>query len=102
MITIGTFTRNDEGAYVGAIRTLTLSTKGVRIRPIEATGPRGPDFRVEASGIELGAAWRKTAQDEREYLSVRLDDPAFAGPVHALLVETAAGFGLIWSRWTQA
>jgi len=101
MITIGTFTRTSDGAYEGAIRTLTLNAKAVRIRPVEAPAAKHPDFRVHAGDIELGAAWKKTSKAEREYLSVRLDDPSFAEPLHALLVETATGFSLVWSRWAQ-
>ncbi|MHC2618178.1 uncharacterized protein (DUF736 family) [Bradyrhizobium huanghuaihaiense] len=36
----------------------------------------------------LGAAWQKTARDtERDYLSVKLDDPSFSAPIHASLIE---------------
>jgi len=99
MITIGTFTRTDDGAYEGAIRTLTLNARSVRIRPIESKGGKAPDFRVHIGEIELGAACKRTSRSERDYISVRFDEPGFAEPVHALLVETASGFGLAWSRW---
>jgi len=102
MITIGTFTRTSDGAYEGAIRTLTLNAKSVRFRPVETPADKCPDFRILAGDLELGAAWKRTSKAQRDYLSVRIDDPSFAGPLHAVLVETSAGFGLVWSRWAEA
>ena len=51
--------------------------------------------------VEFGAAWKKTARDsDREYLSVKLDDPSFPAPIYASLVKVEGdeGFTLIWSR----
>lgn len=50
---------------------------------------------------ELGAAWQKTAKEtERDYLSVKLDDPSFPAPIYATLIEVDGqeGLQLIWSR----
>jgi uncharacterized protein (DUF736 family) len=50
---------------------------------------------------KLGAAWQKTAKDtERDYLSVKLDDPSFPAPIYATLIEVEGqdGLQLIWSR----
>ena len=48
----------------------------------------------------FGAAWRKTSNEGREYLSVKLDDPSFPPPIYASLVEVEGedGLSLIWSR----
>jgi uncharacterized protein (DUF736 family) len=48
----------------------------------------------------VGAAWEKTSESSgRTYYSVRLDDPTFAAPFFANLVEqNEGGFALIWSR----
>ena len=37
---------------------------------------------------------------QREYLSVKLDDPSFPAPIYASLVEAEDGesYNLIWSR----
>ena len=46
-------------------------------------------------------AWQKTARDtERDYLSVKLDDPSFHAPIYATLIEVEGqeGLQLIWSR----
>lgn len=99
MATIGTFTKNESGAgYTGAVKTLTLNVKA-KIVPAEKENDRAPDFRIFAGSTEFGAAWKKTAKEtEREYLSVKLDDPSFPAPIYASLVESEDSFSLIWSR----
>jgi uncharacterized protein (DUF736 family) len=99
MATIGTFTASDNG-YVGSIKTLTLNIKA-RLAPSEKDNDKAPDFRIFAGTTEFGAAWKKTARDsDREYLSVKLDDPSFPAPIYASLVkgEGDDSFILIWSR----
>jgi uncharacterized protein (DUF736 family) len=101
MATIGTFTGSDNG-YTGSIKTLTLNIKAKFVGP-EKDNDKAPDYRIFSGVTEFGAAWRKTARDsEREYLSVKLDDPSFPAPIYASLVEVDGdeGFTLIWSRRT--
>ena len=49
---------------------------------------------------EVGDAWSKRSAEQREYLSVKLDDPSFNAPIYANLVqdEEGEGFALILSR----
>lgn len=99
MATIGTFTTSESG-FNGSIRTLALNVKA-RIARIENPSDRGPHFRIYAGNVELGAAWQKrSAETDRDYLSVKLDDPSFPAPIYATLseVEGEDGFQLIWSR----
>ena len=99
MATIGTFTKNDAG-YTGSVKTLTLNVKA-KFVAAEGDSERGPDYRIFAGTTEFGAAWKKTAKEtNREYLSVKLDDPSLAAPIYASLVEVegAKDFSLIWSR----
>ena len=99
MATIGTFTAGKDG-YTGMIRTLTVNVKA-QIKANDAKKNDGaPDFRIYAGRAELGAAWIKhTSGDEpREYLSVRLDDPSFAEPIHAALFERDGAAILVWNR----
>lgn len=97
MATIGTFTKSETG-FTGAVKTLTLNVKAKFI-PAEKESDKAPDFRILAGAVEFGAAWKKTAQNGREYLSVRLDDPSFAAPIFANLIEgEEANHQLIWSR----
>ncbi|MFZ5685701.1 MAG: DUF736 domain-containing protein [Pseudomonadota bacterium] len=102
MTTIGSFTKAADGSFHGAIRTLTLNVKGVEIRPVERTADKAPDHRVLASQTEIGAAWTVTRPGKPPCLSVRIDDPGFAAPLHALLAQVQDGYELRWSRRSQA
>jgi uncharacterized protein (DUF736 family) len=99
MATIGTFTAADNG-YTGSVKTLTLNVKA-KFVATEKENDKAPDYRIFAGSTEFGAAWKKTARDsDREYLSVKLDDPSFPAPIYASLVkgEGDDSFTLIWSR----
>ncbi|RIA37239.1 uncharacterized protein (DUF736 family) [Hephaestia caeni] len=99
MATIGTFTANNKGEFTGVIKTLTLNTKAA-LRPVEKEGEKSPDFRISAGDMDIGAAWKKTSREGRDYISVKLDDPSFPAPIYATLseTETAGDYVLIWSR----
>ena len=99
MATIGTFTANSKGEIAGVIKTLTLNTK-TTLRPVEKEGEKSPDFRISTADMDIGAAWKKTSREGRDYISVKLDDPSFPAPVYATLSETdtAGTYALIWSR----
>lgn len=101
MATIGTFKKSANGEYVGEIATLNLQAKGVRIVPAEnSSSENAPSHRVFVSRTEVGAAWTKTSNEGRAYLSAKLDDPTFAVPIFANLFDDEGGetFSLIWSR----
>jgi uncharacterized protein (DUF736 family) len=58
-----------------------------------------PDFRLQATGHDFGAAWQKTSEAGRDYLSVAIDDSSFPATVYARLIEGENGtHDLIWSR----
>jgi uncharacterized protein (DUF736 family) len=99
MATIGTFTSNGTG-FTGTIKTLNLNVKAKLVR-IENPGKNGPHFRIFSGAVELGAAWQRVSKEtERDYLSVKLDDPSFPAPIYATLIEVEGeeGLQLIWSR----
>ena len=99
MATIGTFITTDNG-FTGSIRTLALNVKA-RIARVDSPSDKGPHFRIYAGAVELGAAWQKRSeQNDRDYLSVKLDDPSFSAPIYATLTEVEGedGYQLIWSR----
>ena len=98
MATIGTFTKS-ENSFSGQIKTVTLNVKA-KFAPAEKDNDKAPDYRIYASTTELGAAWKKTSNAGRDYLSVKLDDPSFPAPIFASLiaVEGKDEFALIWSR----
>ena len=97
MATIGTFTAQGDG-YTGSIKTLTLNVKAAAFRLNEKSDDKAPDYRIFAGQTEFGAAWKKTSRENRDYLSVKLDDPSFASPIYASLVDADDGYALIWSR----
>lgn len=52
MATIGTFTKNENGAgFTGAVKTLTLNVKA-KFVPSEGESERGPDFRIFAGATD--------------------------------------------------
>lgn len=99
MATIGSFIKHENG-FTGAVKTLSLNVKAKFIPAENKENDKAPDFRILTGNIEFGAAWKKTAQNGRAYLSVRLDDPSFAAPIFANLVdgENTDDHSLIWSR----
>jgi uncharacterized protein (DUF736 family) len=98
MAQIGTFTRGEDGTYVGTIKTLLLNVKA-RIIPAEASeNEKAPDLRVMVGDVDIGAAWRRTSKENTEYHSVKLDDPSFPAPIYANLVAVEGGYALVWSR----
>jgi uncharacterized protein (DUF736 family) len=102
MTTLGTFARSADGSFSGSIRTLTFAAKAVEFRPVLRTSPKAPDLRVYASGVEIGAAWSPAADSEQRHVNVRLDDPSFAAPLYARLVEADGVHQLIWTRLAKA
>ncbi|MGK6316867.1 DUF736 domain-containing protein [Neorhizobium sp. DT-125] len=101
MATIGSFISNGTG-FTGIIKTLNLSVRAQLVR-IERTSEDAPDYRIFAGNVEFGAGWIKTAKEsERDYVSVKLDDPSFPAPIQAKLVQVAGeeALQLIWDRRT--
>jgi uncharacterized protein (DUF736 family) len=100
MANIGTFTKAEDGTLSGFIKTLQLNTKA-KFSPLDASSNGGPDFRIFAGNVEIGAAWKKTSQQGgRPYVSVKLDDPSLPAPIFASLHEDdePGKFSLIWTR----
>ncbi|NTG45345.1 DUF736 domain-containing protein [Rhizobium rhizogenes] len=98
MATIGSFTASGNG-FSGTIKTLNLNVKAT-IRAVERASEKSPDFRILSGNVEFGVAWKKTSNEGRDYLSVKLDDPSFPAPIYATLIEVEGeeGLSLIWSR----
>ena len=104
MANIGTF-RKSGTDYLGEIVTLGVQARNVRIVP-EATraSDNAPSHRIFVGRAEIGAAWSKRSAENRDYLSVKLDDPSFNAPIYANLFDDEDGdsFTLIWSRGRKA
>ena len=100
MANIGTFTRNETGAFIGEIVTLSFQAKNVRLVPeTNRANENAPSHRAFVGRAEIGAAWPKRSAEQRDYLSVKLDDPSFAGSIFCRLVGRDSGDHiLVWSR----
>ena len=101
MATIGTFKKNGSNEFTGEIVTLSVQAKNVRIVPeANRTNDNAPSHRVMVGRAEIGAAWTKKSNENREYLGLKLDDPSFNAPILANLFddEEGEGYSLIWSR----
>ena len=104
MANIGSFKKSGN-EFQGAIVTMSVQTKGVRIIPeTNRANDKAPRHRVYVGRAEIGAAWSKRSNEGRDYLSVKLDDPSFNAPIYANLFddEDGEGYTLIWSRGRKA
>jgi uncharacterized protein (DUF736 family) len=98
MAIIGTFQKQDN-RFEGQIKTLTINTPATFEPVTQKSGDKSPDYRILAHGHEIGAAWSKTSQAGKAYLSVKIDDPSFAAAVTCSLFEATTGdHELIWQR----
>lgn len=100
MANIGSFKKVGQ-EYQGDIITLSVQAKGVRIVPEASNGnENAPSHRVFVGRAEIGAGWSRTSAENRDYLSVKLDDPSFSQPIYASLFQDEDGenYSLIWSR----
>ena len=100
MATIGSFKRSGS-EYVGEIATLNIQVKNVRIVP-EATRANdiAPTHLIYLGKSTVGAGWAKRSAENRDYLSIKLDDPSLTAPIYANLFDNEGGEGssLVWSR----
>jgi uncharacterized protein (DUF736 family) len=101
---IGKFSQDADG-YVDEITGFGLKVASVTFSPVPAQQGSGPDFVVlgndETDGeYEIGAAWQRVSEKKgKPYLSVKLDGPTLAAPIHCALIEQLNGsYGLIWNR----
>ena len=104
MPAIGYVTRQDNGAFTGQLKTLSIRAE-IEILPNRAkANDAQPDYRVAANGVEVGAAWIRTGEASgRDYVSLVIAAPEF-GPrrLYANLGRAAgqdddAVFAIIWN-----
>jgi uncharacterized protein (DUF736 family) len=105
MANIGSFKKSGN-EFHGEIATLSVQAKSVRIVPeSNRASDNAPSHRIYVGrAVEIGAAWSKRSAENRDYLSVKLDDPSFNAPIYANLFddEDGEGYTLIWSRSRKA
>lgn len=97
MSTIGTFSKTGDG-YNGTLHTLVFSVN-VRFTAIPKEGDNGPDYRITAGSMEIGAGWKRHSINNKPYISVKLDDPTFVAPINGRLIDLDNdSAALYWSR----
>ncbi|MCT9000189.1 DUF736 domain-containing protein [Chelativorans intermedius] len=90
-ITLGTFTKQNDGSFTGTLKTLNV-TANLVIVPVDKMSENAPDYRVYAGNgqrYEVGAGWSQVAKSSGEtYLNLKIAAPEF-GPnwVRARLVK---------------
>jgi uncharacterized protein (DUF736 family) len=102
MTQIGEFTRTPDG-FVGRVHTLSLDVE-LRLVPAEIDAEKAPDYRVhlgaDGEGPEVGAGWKRTGERAGPYVSLVLDDPSFAQPIHANLFQAGRDDGAFHLQWS--
>jgi uncharacterized protein (DUF736 family) len=79
-ITLGTFTKQDNGTFTGTLKTLNV-TAALSIVPVDKNSDNAPDHRVYAGPrYEVGAGWSQVAKSSGEtYVNLKIGAPEF-GP----------------------
>lgn len=102
---IGNFIHNSNiDTYSGEIMSLTIYLTSVIIRPNDKESYKEPDYRVlqqfNDDEVELGAAWKRTSDRGRDFLSITLDDPTLPAALSAALFHSDEGerATLVWQR----
>ncbi len=102
MAVIGTFTPAKDGGWIGNIHTLTISAR-IRFVPNDnRKTDSAPAYRIFTGSSRIGEAWseRSSGQNPKDYLRVRLEDPALLEPLNAALFpsDDGATAQLVWTR----
>lgn len=104
MAAIGSVTKQEDGRFIGELKTLSIRAEIIMTPNAGKTSDNQPDYRVFAEGVEVGAAWVRTAETSgKEYISLSIAAPEF-GPrkLYANLGKAAGQedenlFALIWN-----
>lgn len=99
---IGTFVAAD-GGFAGRLHTLTLDVALALVPSGTSDSEKAPDYRVVAGeddeAREVGAAWKHVGGKAGAFLTLLIDDPAFARPLRANLFQVDGDVHvLVWSR----
>ncbi len=102
MAVIGSFKLAKSGGWEGFIRTLTINEKIRLATNDDRVSENAPAFRIMLGWQRIGDAWdeRTEGKEPRDYLRLRIDDPAFATPLSLALFINDDGESarLVWNR----
>ncbi|WP_244530547.1 DUF736 domain-containing protein [Salaquimonas pukyongi] len=79
MAAIGYVTKLEDGRYQGNLKTFTIRAEVTFTPNPDKSNGNQPDYRIFSDGIEIGAAWIRTAETSgKEYVSVSIAAPSSA------------------------
>ena len=91
--------------FSGRIKTLYLDHEISFVEIDKNDKENAPDYRIQLNtgddGIKIGAGWKRTNDSDVVYVSVSIDDPAFAQPIRARLYRSRQNeetYLLFWNR----
>src|SRR6266581_7294250 len=100
---IGTFTKKDDGRFIGRIESAfpNISCDAIFQPVAKKPNDNAPDYRLFRGKAELGAAWIKKHDNvEGNYLSVKIDGPSLDAPINCALFKNLEDetYNLVWER----
>lgn len=103
MPAIGYVIRHEDG-FKGQLKTISIRADLEIVRNRSKTHETQPDYRVYASGSEVGGGWIKTGERSgKDYVSLSMAAPEFGQRVLYANLGRAAGqddddaFAIIWN-----
>jgi len=103
MPAIGYVTRHEDG-FKGQLKTVSIRADIEIVRNRSKSHENQPDYRVYASGCEVGGGWVKTGERSgKDYVSLSMAAPEFGQRVLYANLGRAAGqddddaFAIIWN-----
>ena len=103
MPAIGFVTKDENGAFKGQLKTLSIRAEIAIVANARKTSDAQPDYRVLSGDIEIGAGWnRRSETSGKDYVSLSFAAPEF-GPrrLYANLGQAAGEndnrFAIIWN-----
>lgn len=104
MPAIGYVARDENGAFKGQLKSLSIRAEITMTPNARKTSDAQPDYRVQSGDVEIGAGWnRRSESSGRDYVSLSLAAPEF-GPrrLYANLGRAAGNddgdrFAIIWN-----
>jgi len=103
MPAIGYVTKDDNGAFTGQLKTLSIRAEIIIQPNARKTHDAQPDYRVVSGDVEIGAGWNRHSETSgKDYVSLSFAAPEF-GPrrLYANLGRAAGDndtrFAILWN-----
>ena len=103
MPAIGYVTKDENGAFKGQLKTLSIRAEISIVPNARKATDTQPDYRVVSGDVEIGAGWnRRSETSGKDYVSLSLAAPEF-GPRRLYANLGQAGgerddrFAIIWN-----